>query len=71
MVSNATSEARQTASQRPKGINIPRGPLLINGTWGEGKSGEAIPTIDPTTEEVFPDPPSLFPRNKPSIPQHL
>jgi hypothetical protein len=51
MVSNATLEARQTASQQPKRINIPRGQLLISGTWPEGKSGEAIPTIDPTTEE--------------------
>jgi aldehyde dehydrogenase (NAD+) len=53
MVSNASAEARQTASQQPKRIKIPRGQLLINGTWREGKSGEAIPTIDPTTEEVI------------------
>jgi len=52
-VPSTTAEVRETALQQPKRTKIPRGQLLINGNWRDGKSGETMTTVDPTTEEVI------------------
>jgi aldehyde dehydrogenase (NAD+) len=53
MVPSTTADLRETALQPPKRITIPRGQLLIDGTWRDGKSGETMTTVDPTTEEAI------------------
>jgi len=53
MVPSTTADIRETAPQQPKRTKIPRGQLLINGNWREGKSGETMTTVDPTTEEAI------------------
>jgi len=53
MVPSTTADVRETELQQPKRTTIPRGQLLINGNWRDGKSGETMTTVDPTTEEVI------------------
>ena len=53
MVPSTTADLRETALQQPKRTKIPRGQLLINGNWRDGKNGETMITVDPTTEEAI------------------
>ena len=53
MVAHTLTDVHEIALQQPKRTKIPSGQLLINGRWRDGKSGETMKTIDPTTEEVI------------------
>src|SRR5215470_15929999 len=53
MVPSTTAEVRETVLQQPQRTKIPRGQLLINGKWRDGKTGETMTTVDPTTEEAI------------------
>jgi len=37
---------------KPQRKAVPKGQLLIGGAWYDSASGETMPTLDPTTEEV-------------------